>query len=192
MVIFPTIWSLAKLRHVDICDCDVFDLDIEKPTELENLTTLEHLNLSCSFDFHFPSSLKEVKFHGINLKSDALLGIGRSLPNLEKLQLIRASIEGGKEWNMEQVTFPNLKSLKLYTKSFFEWQVIADESFPVIEKLKIYNCTVIIEIPESFRDIASLMSISLWLSPQLKESALKIKEYVEEMTGEDKIEVKYT
>ncbi|KAM3235051.1 hypothetical protein P3L10_015087 [Capsicum annuum] len=72
--------------------------------------------------------------------------------------------------------------------SFSEWQVIADESFPVLEELYI-KCDKLIEIPESFGDIASLKLIKVYGSPQLKESALNIKEYVEEITGEDKLEV---
>ncbi|KAM3267102.1 late blight resistance protein R1-A-like [Capsicum chacoense] len=246
LVLSPTIWSLAKLRCVEIeTTCSVFDSDIDKPTNLENLTTLMLLNLSCSvdsenifkrfpnlrtlgfrmdcsaaeqiyfprldllnklervyalfecfgrthvhqFDFHFPSSLKDVGLDRINLTSDALSGIGRSLPNLQKLELSKASIEGGKEWNMEQVTFRNLKSITLFEVSFSEWQVIADESFPVLEELYIQYCSELMEIPESFGDIASLKSIVVWGCRQLKESAIKIKEYVEEMTGEDKLEV---
>ncbi|KAM3267222.1 hypothetical protein P3S67_032587 [Capsicum chacoense] len=246
LVLSPTIWSLAKLRHVDIANCLVFDSDIDKLAKLENLTSLMFLKLSCSvdswdifkrfpnlrnlefrmdcsaaeqmyfprldvlnklervyalfdcsghlthvhqFDFHFPLSLKEVELNGFNLSSDELSGIGRSLPNLQKLELWKASIEGGKEWNMEQVTFRNLKSLTLFEVSFSEWQVIADESFPVLEELYIQYCSELIEIPESFGDIASLKFISVWASRQLKESALNIKEYVEEMTGEDKLEV---
>ncbi|PHT82338.1 hypothetical protein T459_15353 [Capsicum annuum] len=245
LVLSPTIWSLAKLRYVEIKrTCSVFDSDVDKPTKLENLTTLMPLKLSCSVDsgdifkrfpnlrtlgfhmdcsaaeqiyfprldlfnkleevraklrcsgrrthvhqfvFHFPSSLKKVKLDGINLTSDALSRIGRSLPNLQKLELKRASIEGGKEWNMEQVTFHNLKSLGLFTVSFSEWQVTADESFPVLEELAILGCHELIEIPESFGDITSLKYILVKGSLQLEKSALKIKEYVEEITGEDKL-----
>ncbi|KAM3268210.1 hypothetical protein P3S67_031760 [Capsicum chacoense] len=148
-----------------------------------------HLTHVHQFDFHFPLSLKEVELYGFNLSSDELSGIGRSLPNLQKLELWNASIEGGKEWNMEQVTFRNLKSLTLVEVSFSEWQVIADESFPVLEELYIQYCSELIEIPESFGEIASLTFISVWASLQLKESTLNIKKYVEEMMGEDKLEV---
>ncbi|KAM3345155.1 putative late blight resistance protein R1A-3 [Capsicum galapagoense] len=245
MVLSPTIWSLSKLRHVDIKTCSVFDSDIDKPTKLENLTSLKFLKLSCSvdsedifkrfpnlrnlrfhincsaaeqiyfprldvlnklesvnasfkcflhthvyqFDFHFPLGLKEVILYGFDLTSDALSRIGRSLPNLQKLDLIRARIHFGKEWNMERVTFQNLKLLRLYDVSFSEWQVIADESFPLLEELEIKYCSELTEIPESFGDIASLKLISVWKNPRLKESALKIKEYVEEIMGEDKLEV---
>ncbi|PHT48989.1 hypothetical protein CQW23_13197 [Capsicum baccatum] len=51
LVLSPTIWSLAKLRYVQIQrTCSVFGSDIHKPAKLENLTTLSLLKLSCSVD----------------------------------------------------------------------------------------------------------------------------------------------
>ncbi|PHT98540.1 hypothetical protein BC332_32525 [Capsicum chinense] len=81
------------------------------------------------FDFHFPSSLKEVYLDGFNLTSDALSRIGRSLPNLQKLELHRASIERGKERKMEHVTFHNLKSLELDIVSCSEGQLLLMNAF---------------------------------------------------------------
>jgi len=92
---------------------------------------------------------------------------------------------------MEDVTFQNLKSLKLDGVRFSEWQVDAEKSFPVLEMLDIITCEKLMDIPDSFRDIASLELIKVWFSPQLKESIFNIKEYVEEMTGEDKLRVEF-
>ncbi|KAG5608011.1 hypothetical protein H5410_029503 [Solanum commersonii] len=189
---------------------------------LDVLNELEQFCLSASVwhSFHeythgFPLSLKKMRLrgHGLALTSDTLSRIAR-LPNLEELILEYTIIEEGKEWNMEDVTFQNLKSLKLDSvrfsewnmedvtfqnlKSltleeleFSEWQVDAEKSFPVLEKLDIYRCDKLMDIPDSFGDIASLELIKVWYSPQLKESTFKIKEYVEEMTGEDKLEVDF-
>ncbi|XP_075082048.1 putative late blight resistance protein homolog R1B-17 [Nicotiana tabacum] len=142
-------------------------------------------------DFHFPLSVKKLELTNFNLTSDSLSKIAR-LPNLEDLCL-RIAIIRGKEWNMEEwnteeVTFENLKVLTLYKVSFSEWQV-GEESFPVLEELYILNCHDLMEIPESFGDIASLKSITVLGNPQLKDSALKVKEYVADMTGEDKLAV---
>ncbi|KAJ8540108.1 hypothetical protein K7X08_026497 [Anisodus acutangulus] len=61
-------------------------------------------------------------------------------------------------------------------------------SFPCLRNY-ILNCHELMDIPDSFGDIASLKSITVWRSPQLKDSAQKIKEYVTEMTGEDTLEL---
>ncbi|XP_033512808.1 putative late blight resistance protein homolog R1A-3 isoform X1 [Nicotiana tomentosiformis] len=251
MVLSPSIWSLAKLRHMSIDNCSLFDSDIDEPTvlkehsKLENLRILYGLKLSSSgntedifkrfpnlrslmftidepwpcsaeqislprldilkeleevwayfdcasfrqnqWDFHFPSSLKELVLTRFNLTSDLLSRIGR-LSNLQKLTLEEAIIQG-KEWNMEKEdTFENLKLLILDWVSFSEWKV-GEESFPVLEELHIKRCDELMEIPDSFADIASLKSISLWGNPQLVESAHEIKECVAETMGEDKLEV---
>ncbi|KAH0676654.1 hypothetical protein KY285_024455 [Solanum tuberosum] len=164
---------------------------------LDVLNELEQLRLSASAwdSFHeythgFPLNLKKMRLEGLALTSDSLSRIAR-LPNLQKLSLKNAIIEEGKEWNMEDVTFQNLKSLKLLYVLFSEWQVDAEKSFPVLKKLFIYTCHKLMEIPESFGDIASLELIKVWYSPQLEESIFKIKEYVEEMTGEDKLVVDF-
>ncbi|KAH0676657.1 hypothetical protein KY285_024458 [Solanum tuberosum] len=163
---------------------------------LDVLNELEQLHLTAPRDslseytHGFPLSLKKVMLKGLALTSDSLSRIGR-LPNLQKLCLKDAIIEKGKEWNMEDVTFKNLKSLKLINVSFSEWQVDAEKSFPVLEKLDITICDMLMNIPDSFGDIASLKFIQVWFSPQLEESIFKIKEYVEEMNGEDKLEVEF-
>lgn len=139
------------------------------------------------WDFHFPLSLKKLELRRFDLTSDSLSRIAR-LPNLQKLCLHSLTIQG-KEWNAEEVTFHSLKSLKLAWVSFSEWQV-GEESFPVLEELQLRHCTELTEIPDSFGDIPSLKSIALDSNPQLEDSALRIKEYVSEMTGKDKLELK--
>uniref|UniRef100_M1AFP0 NBS-LRR resistance protein n=1 Tax=Solanum tuberosum TaxID=4113 RepID=M1AFP0_SOLTU len=146
---------------------------------LDVLNELEQLNLSASWDsFHeythdFPLSLKKMRLQGLALTSDSLSRIAR-LPNLQKLSLKNAIIDGGPgEWNMEDVTFKNLKYLKLDSVEFSEWQVDAEKSFPVLEMLDIITCEKLMDIPDSCGDIASLELIKVWFSPQLKESILQ-------------------
>ncbi|KAH0677809.1 hypothetical protein KY285_025610 [Solanum tuberosum] len=156
--------------------------------ELEELRLYSIGNSFSEYTHGFPLSLKKMRLRWLSLTSDTLSRIGR-LPNLQELILKDTIIEEGKEWNMEDVTFQNLKSLKLLHVEFSEWQVDAEKSFPVLEKLDIDRCDKLMEIPDSFGDIASLELIKLWLCPQLRESAINIKEYVEEMTGEDKLKL---
>ncbi|KAL3338056.1 hypothetical protein AABB24_030307 [Solanum stoloniferum] len=164
---------------------------------LDVLNELERLCLSGSswYSFHeythgFPLSLKTLKLKRLTLTSSTLPTIAR-LPNLQELCLVHVIIEEGKEWNMEDVTFQNLKSLTLIGVEFSEWQVDAEKSFPVLKKLLIGSCDKLMDIPDSFGDIASLEVIEVWCSPQLEELIFNIKEYVEAMTGEDKLGVCY-
>ncbi|KAH0664900.1 hypothetical protein KY285_026106 [Solanum tuberosum] len=131
------------------------------------------------WDFHFPSSLKLLSLYDFPLTSDSLSTIVR-LPNLEVLSLYGTIIHG-EEWNMgEEDTFENLKCLKLNKVTLAKWEV-GEESFPSLEKLKLSGCRKLEEIPSSFGDIYSLKIIKLVRSSHLEDSALKIKEYAEDM-----------
>ncbi|CAN4101963.1 unnamed protein product [Withania somnifera] len=88
----------------------------------------------------------------------------------------------------EEDTFVNLKYLKLEEVNLAKWDG-GEESFPMLEKLELWGCPKLEEIPPSFGDIYSLKIIKLVESPQLENSAKNIKEYVEEMTGEDKLQI---
>ncbi|KAH0657489.1 hypothetical protein KY289_026237 [Solanum tuberosum] len=139
------------------------------------------------WDFHFPLSLKCLQLYDFPLTSDSLSTIAR-MPNLEKLCLYRTIIHG-EEWNMEEEdTFENLKFLKLYRVTLSKWEV-GEESFPALEKLELERCRKLEEIPPSFEYIWSLKIIKLVESPQLKDSAMKIKEHAEDMRGGDELQV---
>ncbi|WMV19447.1 hypothetical protein MTR67_012832 [Solanum verrucosum] len=64
---------------------------------------------------------------------------------------------------------------------------VGEESFPALEKLKLEGCCDLEEIPPSFGDIYSLKIITLVYNPQLEDSAMKIKEYAEDMQGGDEL-----
>ncbi|KAK6790235.1 hypothetical protein RDI58_014035 [Solanum bulbocastanum] len=144
-----------------------FDCSAEKICfpRLDVLNELEELSFSSSWDSFneythgFPLSLKKMRLQWLALTSDSLSRIAR-LPNLQELILVYSIIEGGKEWNMEDVTFKNLKYLKLDSVEFSEWQVDAEKSFPVLEMLDISTCDKLMDIPDSFGDIASLKFIN--------------------------------
>ncbi|KAH0657446.1 hypothetical protein KY289_026194 [Solanum tuberosum] len=139
------------------------------------------------WNFHFPSSLKRLWLCNFPLTSDSLSTIAR-LPNLEELLIYRTIIQG-EEWNMgEEDTFENLKFLNLYQVALSKWEV-GEESFPVLEKLELEGCCDLEEIPPSFGDIWSLKIIKLIESPQLEDSAMKIKEYAGDMRGGDELQV---
>ncbi|PHU13378.1 hypothetical protein BC332_14583 [Capsicum chinense] len=210
-VLLPSIWDLVNLRVLKVTACSFFDLDIHEPipitedTKLENLRQLGKLVLSYSkemedifksskandsgpslatnwsWDFHFPSNLKEVSLWDFPQTSDSLSTIAR-LSDLEVLTLGRSIIQG-EEWNMgEEETFVNLKCLYLEEVTLGKWE-FGEESFPMLEKLVLWKCHMLKEIPPSFGDICSLKIIKLVHSPKLEDSAKKIKQYVEDMGG---------
>ncbi|CAN4101965.1 unnamed protein product [Withania somnifera] len=88
----------------------------------------------------------------------------------------------------EEENFQKLKFLKLREVNLAKWEV-GEESFPVLEKLELWGCHKLEEIPHSFGDIYSLKFIKLVQSPQLEDSAKNIKEYVKDMTGKDKLQI---
>ncbi|PHT61457.1 hypothetical protein T459_34701 [Capsicum annuum] len=140
-----------------------------------------------SWDFHFPSNFKTLLLYDFPLSYDSLSTIAR-LPNLEELFLMRTIIQW-EEWNMgEEDTFENLKYLCFEEVTLAKWD-LGEESFPVLEKLALWECHKLEEIPPSFGNISSLKFIELYKSPQLEHSALKIKQYVDDMTGGDTLKV---
>ncbi|KAH0667784.1 hypothetical protein KY285_028990 [Solanum tuberosum] len=171
--------------------------------KLDFLTELEDLNvrfkssntndsgssaaINRPWDFYLPLNLKKLRLVDFPLTSNSLSTIAR-LPNLEELYLGRTIIHG-EEWNMgEEDTFENLKYLKLHEMTLSKWEV-GEESFPSLEKLKLQGCHELEEIPPILGDISSLKIIKLVESPQLEDSALKIKEYAEDMRGGDELQV---
>ncbi|PHT61449.1 hypothetical protein T459_34693 [Capsicum annuum] len=95
----------------------------------------------------------------------------------------------GEEWNLrEEGTFENLKFLYLEEVTLAKWE-FGEESFPMLEKLVLLRCHMLEEIPPNFWDIGSLKIIKLVGRPQLEYSALEIKQYVEDITGEDKLQI---
>ncbi|PHT61708.1 hypothetical protein T459_34430 [Capsicum annuum] len=84
----------------------------------------------------------------------------------------------------EEDTLENLKFLMLDNVTLAKWE-FGEESSPVLEKLHLWGCHMLEEIPPNFGDIGSLKIIHLVESPQVEESALEIKEYVDDIMGRD-------
>ncbi|XP_015158735.1 putative late blight resistance protein homolog R1B-8 [Solanum tuberosum] len=173
--------------------------------KLDCLTELEDLNVGFEssntndsgssaainrpWNFYFPLNLKKLRLVDFPLTSNSLSTIAR-LSNLEELYLGHTIIHG-EEWNMgEEDTFENLKYLKLHEMTLSKWEV-GEESFPSLEKLKLQGCHELEEIPPIFGDISSLKIIKLVESPQLEDSAMKIKEYAEDMRGGDELQSRW-
>ncbi|PHT77728.1 hypothetical protein T459_15780 [Capsicum annuum] len=167
-----------KLDH--LTELDYLRADFESSNTNDSGPSLA---TNWSWDFHFPSNLKMLSLWDFPLTSDSLSRIAR-LSNLEELFLVRI-ITQEEEWNMgEEDTFVNLKYLELYEVTLAKWET-GEKSFPVLEKLKMWECRKLEEIPPNFCDICSLKIIILVESPQLEDSAKKINQYVEGMGGDE-------
>ncbi|PHT28021.1 hypothetical protein CQW23_32377 [Capsicum baccatum] len=191
MVLSPIIWSFAKLRHVDIKTCSVYDSDIDKPTKLENLTTTMLLNLSCSVDsgdiFKRFLNLRTLDFF-MDCSAAEQIYFPR-LDVLNKLERDYALFQcSGRHTHVHQFDFHFPSSLKeVEMDGLKNWDITTQPSKAATLGSKhrrgkrVENGTS--HLPQS--QISTLCGC-----PQLKESALKNKEYVEEITGEDKLENK--
>lgn len=101
------------------------------------------------------------------------------LPNLEVLKL--KSIEFyNKEWKVSndiEYSFPQLKVLKIvYCYWFDKWNV-SDDAFPCLERLVLFGCKRLEEIPSHFEDKPSLKSIEVKsCNKSVVQSAMNIQE----------------
>ncbi|MCD9560666.1 hypothetical protein HAX54_019409 [Datura stramonium] len=95
-----------------------------------------------------------------------------------------------KEWCLGDITFHNLKVLKLVDIDISRWDA-SEESFPGLETLVIKRCDKLKEIPLSFADIPTLKQIKLkqttftWREEKesFEASAMRINEAVEDIEG---------
>ncbi|PHT77826.1 hypothetical protein T459_15878 [Capsicum annuum] len=116
---------------------------------------------------------------------------------LENLRYLRALVLSySKETEDIFIRFPNLQSLVFDLKE--SWDYSKEQHwFPKLDHLTeldylradFESSNTNEEIPPNFGDIGSLKIIKLVKSPQLEDSALEIKQYVEDMMGEDKLQI---
>ncbi|XP_075106214.1 putative late blight resistance protein homolog R1A-3 [Nicotiana tabacum] len=160
-------------------ELEILKVTFESSNTYDSVPSVETNRL---WDFHLPSSVKILCLCKFPLTSNSLSTIAR-LTKLEMMYLEDAIIKG-EEWNMgEEDTFQKLKCLRLQRATLAKWET-SEEFFPALEKLELWECHKLEEIPPCFGDICSLKSIELWKSPQLEASALKIKQDVEDMSGD--------
>ncbi|WMV48514.1 hypothetical protein MTR67_041899 [Solanum verrucosum] len=164
---------------------------------LESLTQLQIFNLTVEAfvsELHLPSNIKKLVLKNCWFMESAISFIA-GLPSLEYLQLDKVSfikreldftrLEG---WYLQDITFDKLKFLKLARLYISKWDA-SEESFPRLEKLVIKHCNKLEEIPLSLADIPTLKQIRLigCINKSQEDSAVRIKEEVEENEGNDRI-----
>ncbi|WMV48528.1 hypothetical protein MTR67_041924 [Solanum verrucosum] len=160
---------------------------------LENLTQLQILDLSFKgphivSGLQLPSTLNKLVLRRTGIGN--LISFIAGLPNLEYLQLHNQDRVQIRDWCLGDITFHNLKFLKLAWLEISRWNA-SEESFPLLETLVMEECDDLEEIPLSFADIPTLKQIKLIRceNKSLEDSAVRIKKDVEENEGNDRIDL---
>lgn len=106
----------------------------------------------------FPGSLKNLTVSNTYLDWKEAW-VFDMIPNLEVLKLkIHAFV--GEEWKTSPKAFLRLKYLKLDELNIVTW-ITSRNHFPVLQRLQVYRCPCLMEIPEDFGDICTLEWIEL-------------------------------
>ncbi|CAA2994813.1 late blight resistance homolog R1A-10 [Olea europaea subsp. europaea] len=174
---------IPNLQRLGISFEDMMATDWEEYyiNNLVHLTKLDSLGcyLTNPFPFFlvnitFPTSLRRLILDGIQLNPSELSILG-SMPNLEVLKL-RMGIFLCREWEPNEGEFLKLKYLQLYRVDLKSWR--ADSiHFPRLERLVIWDCYELDEIPSGFEEIPTLQYIELdYCGDSIVESAKKIEE----------------
>ncbi|KAH0756938.1 hypothetical protein KY290_020431 [Solanum tuberosum] len=138
-------------------------------------------------EYHFPSSLKELRLCWFTM-APALLSAIAELPQLEILEFIKSNFMEDK-WDASEDMYQSLKTLTLRKVNLSEWEV-DKETFPKLEELILDNVYKLTEIPSVFGDIDTLRSIQVVQSKrEVGDSAMEIKKDVAAYTGEDRLHV---
>ncbi|MCD7471168.1 hypothetical protein HAX54_011481 [Datura stramonium] len=125
----------------------------------------------------FPSNLKKLTLSYAKLGGRDESNIAM-LPNLQVLKLKCIEFYN-KEWevNNDECSFPKLKVLKIvYCYWFDKWNV-SDDAFPCLERLVLFGCKRLEEIPSHFEDKPCLKSIEVKSCKEsVVQSAMDIQE----------------
>ncbi|KAL3515638.1 hypothetical protein ACH5RR_022540 [Cinchona calisaya] len=127
---------------------------------LDSLSRLESLKVNFSGDFSFPLNLKKLTLENYKQPWSEISTIGK-LPNLEVLKLLRESFLGD-TWEMKEGEFPKLRFLKLARLDIVRWTATAScDNFPLLQKLVLYNCAKLQEVPLCLGDCPTIEMIQV-------------------------------
>ncbi|CAN4077140.1 unnamed protein product [Withania somnifera] len=135
-------------------------------------------------DFTYPSNLRKITLARLELPWSKISTISR-LSNLEVVKLDGNAFRG-RQWDVKDGEFPNLKVLKLRMLEMSEWTA-SDDAYPRLEQLVVGGCRKLEEIPVSFGSKCTMQLIEVRsCRDSAVNSALKIKEMqIEEMANHE-------
>ncbi|KAL0302945.1 UNVERIFIED_CONTAM: Disease resistance protein RPP13 [Sesamum radiatum] len=135
----------------------------------------------------FPMMLKKLNLRGFALSQQNMATIG-SLPNLHALKLIHCSFRDCK-WKTTEGEFAQLKFLKIEWTNLKHW-ITESSPFPNLERLLLYYCEKLCEIPDVIGEIPTLelIEVTRW-EKSLVDSAKRMKEEQQD-SGNDYLQVR--
>ncbi|KAK6135896.1 hypothetical protein DH2020_030383 [Rehmannia glutinosa] len=135
-------------------------------------------------EINFPSIIKRLTLVAWRWPWEKMSIIGR-LPSLEVLKL-RENAFVGERWDTRDNEFEQLRFLKLGNLNLTQWNVTSSEHFPVLQRLVLYNCNNLREIPSEIGEIATLQLIEVQgtCRKSLVESARQIEQQQRESGNE--------
>ncbi|XP_073036354.1 putative late blight resistance protein homolog R1B-16 [Primulina eburnea] len=167
------------------------DFPLEHLVNLHKLETLKCIvesrsHVAISKELTLPLYLKKLTLKGTRIPWTYMSIVG-SLPNLEVLKLKEDAFRGS-EWDSIEGEFCQLTSLLIEGTDLQHWRADKDH-FPRLQRLTIWECANLEEIPPDIGNIPTLQSIELDdASPSAAESAWQIKEE-QELIGNEELQV---
>ncbi|XP_010313982.1 putative late blight resistance protein homolog R1B-8 [Solanum lycopersicum] len=162
--------NLKKLKILDSSDHPYWHDILYSLILLEELETLhikfdflfteelDTIDLMISSAYNFPPNLKKLTLSSTELPWDVM----NLLAYLPKLEVLKANYAfNGTDWKLdEDVVFHKLKYLQIKSDCLVRWEAGSD-SFPLLEKLLLYDLNELEEIPESIGEIMTLKLIQI-------------------------------
>ncbi|XP_052205093.1 putative late blight resistance protein homolog R1A-3 isoform X2 [Diospyros lotus] len=107
----------------------------------------------------FPTNLKKLTLEGTYLKWEELLRLSELVPNLESLNLLSGACTG-RQWEVNDDVFPNLKFLKFSQLRIIDW-IVCDGQFPSLQHLALDECFFLKGVPSEIGNILTLEMIEV-------------------------------
>ncbi|KAF3626136.1 putative lysine-specific demethylase JMJ14-like [Capsicum annuum] len=214
LVLLPSIWDLAKLRVLYMTSCSFLNTDTDEPILIAEHSKLENLRYLRALVLSYSKETEDIFIRFPNLQS-LVFDLKESwdyskeqhwfpkLDHLTELDYLRADFESSntnedgpslaKNWSWDFHFPSNLKKLSLWDFP------LTPDSLSIIARLanleELFLRRIIIQ--EEEWTFVNLKYLNLERNPfpclrnypQLEDSALEIKQYVEDMMGEDKLQI---
>ncbi|CAI9113265.1 OLC1v1013838C1 [Oldenlandia corymbosa var. corymbosa] len=154
------------------------NVEIVVPNFLSKLESL-HIRVddlpSAMFEFTLPENLRKLTLVRFNLSKRCLSSLG-TLANLEVLKLEGVHFEGN-TWKLKEGGFSKLRILKLRSRNLRLWSSPDEDQLVSLEKLHLYDCSNLEEMPSCLQSIAMLQIIEVIYCPR---SVVELVENIEE------------